>query len=219
MNVLNWIQQEKKVADYHVVTWRFSHFHHPRNRTNITGQINTKSLEAPSAASGTQQQQPEGIGFGLADNIRGTRYKSGGLGTDGLAADGVKDAANNKVMSTSQKTNGNQSGGAETAAAVIQTILPAEVYGVVESARQSALKVQSRIRQSTAKLRNIYQKQFGHTANTSAQKQKNAPRRQPEKEQRGTRYVSKDEVLSMQAENHYLLDSYDRNGQYSTLGK
>jgi hypothetical protein len=23
----------------------------------------------------------------------------------------------------------------------------------------------------------------------------------------------------MQGENHYLLDSYDKNGQYSTLGK
>ena len=217
MNVLNWIQQEKKVADYHVVTWRMSHFHHPKNRTDIIGQINTKLPESASAASSGGKQQPEGIGFGLADNVRDTRYKSGGLGTDGLAADGVKDAASNKVMSTSQKTNGNQSRGVETAAAVIQTILPAEVYSVVESARQSALKVQTRIRQSAAKLRDIYQKQSGQTTNTPTQK--NAPRRQPEKEQRGTRHVTKDEVLSMQAENHYLLDSYDRNGQYSTLGK
>ena len=217
MNVLNWIQQEKKVADYHVVTWRFSHFHHPINRTDLTGQIKMKPPEDSSSASGTQQQ-PEGIGFGYADSTRG-RYKAGGLGTDGLAAYGVKDAVNNKVMSTSTKTNGNQTRGAETAVAVMQEILPAEVYSVVESARQSALKVQSRITQGTAKLREIYQKQFGHTANTNAQKQKNAPHRQPEKERRGTRQVSKDEVLSMQAENHYLLDSYDRNGQYSTLGK
>lgn len=216
MNVLNWIQQEKKVADYHVVTWRMSHFHRPINKTGLTGQISMKPRESPSAASGTQQQQPEGIGFGLADNVRG-QYKSGGLGTNGLAADGVKDAVNNKVMSTSRKTNGNQITGPETAATVVQAILPAEVYSVVESARQSVLKVQSRIRQSAVKLRNAYQKQSGQT--TSTQKQKNTPRRHPEKEQRGTRYVSKDEVLTMQAENHYLLDSYDKNGQYSTLGK
>ena len=216
MKVLNWIQQEKKIADYHVVTWRMSHFHHPLNRTSLTGQINMKHQEAPSAAFATQQQQPEGIGMGLADNERG-QYKAGGLGTDGLATDGVKDAANNKVKSTARKTSGNQSAGLETAATVIQTILPSEVYSVVESARQSALKAHSRIRQSAAKLRNIYEKQPGQTAN--AQKQKNAPRRQPEKERRGTRHVSKDEVLSMQAENHYLLDSYDRNGQYSMLGK
>ena len=218
MNVLNWIQQEKKVADYHVVTWRMSHFHHPINRTSLTGQINVKPQEAPSAASGTQQQQTEGIGLGLADNVR-NQYKAGGLGTDGLAADGVKDAVNSKVMSTNRKTNGNQTRGADTTATVIQTILPSEVYSVMESARQSVLKVQDRIRQSTAKLKDIYQKQSGQTANANTQKQKNAPRRQPEKEQRGTRCVSKDEVLSMQAENHYLLDSYDRNGKYSILGK
>ena len=216
MNVLNWIQQEKKVADYHVVTWRFSHFHHPINRTSLTGQISIKPQEALTAASGTQQQQLDGIGLGLADNVR-SQYKAGGLGTDGLASDGVKDAVNNKVMSTDRKANGNQTRGTETAVTVVQTILPSEVYSVVESARQSALKVQSRIKQGAAKLRDIYQKQSGHTANTNAQKQKNAPRRQPEKEQRGTRHVSKDEVLSMQAENHYLLDSYDRNGQYSML--
>lgn len=218
MNVLNWIQQEQKVADYHVIKWPTSHFHHPGNRTDIIGQINTKLPEAAPAASGAQQQS-EGIGFGLADNIRDTRYKSGGLGTDGLAVDGVKDAINSKVMSTSRKTQGNQMTGSETAVTVVQAILPTEVYSVVESARQSALKVQSRIRQSVAKLKDIYQKQSGQTANANTQKQKNAPRRQPEKEQRGTRRVSKDEVLSMQAENHFLLDSYDRNGQYSTLGQ
>ena len=31
--------------------------------------------------------------------------------------------------------------------------------------------------------------------------------------------LPREEVLSMQGENHYLLDSYDKNGQYSTLGK
>ena len=216
MNVLNWIQQEKKVADYHVVTWRMSHFHHPINKTSLTGQISMKPLETPSTASGTLQQQPEGIGFGLADNVRG-QYKSGGLGTDGLATDGVKDAVNSTVISTSRTANGTQITGPETAATVVQAILPAEVYSVVESARQSVLKVQSRIRQSAVKLRSVYQKQSGQTANT--QKQKGAPRRQPKKEQQGTRYVSKDEVLTMQAKNHYLLDSYDKNGQYSTLGK
>ena len=217
MNVLNWIHQEKKIADYHVVTWRMSHFHRPINKTILTGQINMKPQEALTIASGMQQQQPEEVGLGFTtDNVR-NRYKSGGLGTDGLASDGVKDAANDKVMSTDRKANGNHVRGAEAAATVVQTILSSEVYSVVESARQSALKVQNRVRQGVAKLRDVYQKQSGHTTNTNAQKHKNAPRRQPEKEQRGTRRVSKDEVLSMQAENHYLLDSYDRNGQYSML--
>lgn len=39
------------------------------------------------------------------------------------------------------------------------------------------------------------------------------------KTQRGTRLASREEMLAMQAENHYLLDSYDKKGQYSILGK
>lgn len=215
MNVLNWIQQEQKIADYHVITWPTSHFHHPRNRTDIVANIRMKPQEGGAPASGTQPQT-EGIGFGHADHTRG-QYKAGGLGTDGLATEGVKDAVNNKVMSTSKKSEGNQVTGSEAAATVIQTILPTEVYSVVESARQSVLNVQGRIRQSAAKLKDIYGKQSGQTANEH--NLKNAPRRQPEKERRGTRHVTKEEVLTMQAENHYLLDSYDKNGQYSMLGK
>ena len=215
MNVLNWIQQEQKIADYHVITWPTSHFHHPRNRTDIVANIHMKPQEGGAPTSGAQLQT-EGIGIGLADDAR-NQYKSGGLGTDGLAIGGVKDAVTNKVMSTSKKSPGNQVTGSEAAAAVTQTILPAEVLSVVESARQSAIKVQSRIKQSAAKLKEIYGKQSEQTANVPNMKK--VPRRQPGKEQRGTRHVTKDEVLTMQAENHYLLDSYDRNGQYSMLGK
>lgn len=216
MNVLNWIQQERKIADYHVIKWPTSHFHHPRNRTDIVANIAVKPQETGAAASGTQPRT-EGIGFGSLDNIRDSRYKSGGLGTDGPVTDGSKDAVNNKVMSTSRATRGNQVAGTEASETIVQALLPTEVYSVVESAGQSAHKVQSRIRQSAAKLKSIYQKQSGNTANTF--NSKNAPRRQPEKERRGTRHVTKDEVLFMRAENHYLLDSYDKNGQYSMLGK
>ena len=216
MNVLNWIQQERKIADYHVIKWPTSHFHHPRNRTDIVANIAVKPQETGAAASGTQSRT-EDIGFGSLDNIRDSKYKSGGLGTDGLVINGSKDAVNNKIMSTSRTPQGNQVTGSEETETAVQALLPAEVYSVVESARQSAHNVQSRIRQSAAKLKDIYQKQSGQNAN--AQKTKNAPRRQPEKEKRGTRHVTKDEVLFMQAENHYLLDSYDKNGQYSMLGK
>lgn len=216
MNVLNWIQQEREIADYHVIKWQTSHFHHPKNRTDIVANIAVKPQETGAAPSGAQTQE-DGIGLGHFDNIRDSRYKSGGLGTDGLAIDGSKEAVNNKVMSTSRRTQGNRVNGPESAESIVQALLPAEVYSVVESARQSVHKVQSRIRQSASGLRDFYKRQPGQTTNT--QKIKSAPRRQPEKEQRGTRHVTKDEVLFMQAENHYLLDSYDKNGQYSMLGK
>ena len=216
MNVLNWIQQERKTADYHVIKWPTSHFHHPRSRTDIVANVAVKPRETGAAASGAQPRT-EGIGFGPLDNIRDNRYKSGGFGTDGQMDAGLKVAADNKVMSTPRKTQGNQTTGPEATTVVVQTLLPTEVYSIVESARQVGLKVKSRIKQSAAKLKGGFQEQAGITSNIP--KSKNAPRRQPEKEQRGTRHVTKDEVLSMQAENHYLLDSYDKNGQYSMLGK
>lgn len=218
MNVLHWIQQEKKVADYHVITWPTSHFHHPRNRTDITAQVKSKPDSAAPASSGAQTQtKTEEIGLGSFDDIHDRKYKSGGLGSDGLVTDGSKEAVNNKVKSAAQGSRGNQVTGPEAASSLMQTILPAEVYSVLNSAGQSALKVQSRIRQNISKLRDIYRKQSGQAAD--AQRRQNVARKQPDKEQKGTRRANRDEVLIMQEESSYLLDSYDRNGRYSTLGK
>lgn len=218
MNRLNWIQQEQKVADYHVLTWRTSHFHHPRNRTDIVGEFSSK-LEGGAAAGAGAQQQAEGIGLGLEDPFRNTKYRSGGFGTDGMIQDGTKNARNNEVISASYRTQGRQTTAPESAT-VVQTIVPEEVYSVVNSARQSVLKVHRRIRQSVAKLRDVYLKQQTkqkQAASVSARK--GEYRKQPESKLQGTRQADREEVLSMQAENHYLLDSYDKNGKYSMLGK
>ena len=217
MNVLHWIQQEKKVADYHVITWPTSHFHHPRNRTDIVGQFKSKLDGGAAPASSGAQTQTDGIGFGTFDNIHDRKYKSGGLGSDGMVTDGSKEAVNNKIKSASRNSRGNQVTGPEASSSLMQTILPAEVYSVLNSAGQSALKVQSRIRQNISKLRDIYRKQSGQAADT--QRKQNVTRKQPDQEQKGTRRANRDEVLIMQAEGSYLLDSYDKNGQYSTLGK
>lgn len=218
MNRLNWIQQEQKVADYHVLTWRTSHFHHPRNRTDIVGEFGSK-LEGGAAAGAGVQQQAEGIGFGLENPFGNTKWRSGGLGTDGMMQDGTKNARNNEAISASYRTQGRQTTAPESVT-VMQTIVPEEVYSVINSARHSVLKAHSRIRQSVAKLRDVYLKQqMKQKQAESAAARRGEYRRQSESKLRGTRQADRDEVLSMQAENHYLLDSYDKNGKYSMLGK
>ena len=207
------------MADYHVVTWRTSHFHHPRNRTDIVGGFNSRLEGGASAGSGTQQQT-EGIGLGLEAPFGNTKWRSGGLGTDGMMQDGTKSAKSNEVLSTAGRMQGRQTSAPESMAAVMQTIVPEEMYSVVNSARQSVLKVSSRIKQSAAKLRDVYLKQQEKQKQTaSVAVRKGEYRKQPESKPRGTRRADKDEMLSMQAENYYLLDSYDKNGQYSMLGK
>ncbi|MBD5484939.1 MAG: hypothetical protein HDR18_05355 [Lachnospiraceae bacterium] len=222
MNRLNWIQQEQKIADYHVLKWPTSHFHHPRNRTDIVAQAGGK-FEMSGGAASQGAQQPEGIGQGLSDPARDIVWRAGGLGTDGMAEDGRKDAVHSEIMNTADRTKGRQITGAsqsvETtqAMAAAQTIVPEEVYSVLGSARQSVLKLHDRVKQSTAKLRDHYQKQqkqMGHATVSKVVK-----RGSQQKEKRGTRKCDKEDVLSMQAQNHYLLDSYDKNGQYSMLGK
>lgn len=218
MNRLNWIQQEQKVADYHVLTWRTSHFHHPRNRTDIIGGFSSK-LEGGAAAGTGFKQQAEGIGLGLEEPFGNTKRRSGGLGTDGMVQDGTKNARNNEVISASYRTQGRQTAATESVT-VIQVVVPEEVYSIVNSARQSVLKVHNRIRQSVAVLRDAYLKQQTKQKQAaSVATRKGEYHKQPESKLQGTRQADRDEMLSMQAENHYLLDSYDKNGKYSVLGK
>lgn len=221
MNRLNWIQQEQKIADYHVLKWPTSHFHHPRNRTDIVAQTGGK-FEMSGGAASPGAQQPEGIGQGLSDPARDIVWRAGGLGTDGMAEDGRKDAVHSEIMNTSDRTKGRQITGASKSVETVQvtaaqTIVPEEVYSVLGSARQSVLKLHDRVKQSTAKLRDLYQKQQKQTVHAAASKVVKQGNQQKEKQ--GTRKCDKEDVLSMQAQNHYLLDSYDKNGQYSMLGK
>lgn len=223
MNRLNWIQQEQKTADYHVLTWRTSHFHHPRNRTEIVGTVGGKFDMYGGAASSEGQQQPEGIGQGLTDPYRDVKWTTGGLGTDGMVADGRKDAVHQEVMDTADRVKGQRISGVSQAMATeqimtaAQAVVPEEVYSVFSGAHKSVLAVKDRVKQGAGKLRELYQKQQKQTAQTSVSK-KTAPK-QAKKEQHGTRKCDRDNVLSMQAQNHYLLDSYDKNGRYSMLGK
>lgn len=221
MNRLNWIQQEQKTADYHVLTWRTSHFHHPRNRTDILGAFGSKP-EAGGGAASQGAGAPEGIGFGLGEPAGNSRWRTGGLGADGMAEDGRKDAARQEVTAAQGRIVGRSSGvAAQQIAAAVQTVVPEEVYSVLGSARQSVLKVHDRVKRSAAKLRDIYRKQQERQNQAAGpQTRKDGYHKQPENERRqGTRRCDKDDMLSMQAQNHYLLDSYDRNGQYSMLGK
>lgn len=223
MNRLNWIQQEQKIADYHVLTWRTSHFHHPRNRTDIVGKIGGKFDMYAGAASPGADHQPEGIGQGLSDPVRDARWTTGGLGAEGMVEGGRKEAVHQEQMDTSDRTKGrritgtSQSAAAEQIAAAAQTVVPEEVYSVISGVRSSVLKLKDRVKQGAAALRERYQKQQKQTPHTAVLKE--TKRRQPREEQHGTRRCDKDDVLSMQAQNHYLLDSYDKNGHYSMLGK
>ena len=70
---------------------------------------------------------------------------------------------------------------------------------------------------SAKRLLEIYREQKKKLTKMLAGKVKQEEKK--ERRQSGTRLASQEEMWSMQAENHYLLDSYDKNGNHSILGK
>ncbi len=83
------------------------------------------------------------------------------------------------------------------------------------SAGRTVRKAGGRMKEIIVRLRDMYRRK----QEKAARLMKGNHAAQQQKERQGTRRVSREEVLAMQGENHYLLDSYDKNGQYSTLGK
>lgn len=227
LNRLEWTQKEQFI-EYHVLKWPTSHLH-PRTRTTGSAEFELKEQAGGSRASGGTAAEPEGIGSGLADRLNDSRWRRGGTGLDGVVQEGSREAAQNRdgmVLSTHQA--GRQISGTdnETASAAVQsasaqlaavqTIVQDAVYSAAyrSSVVQTVRKAGGRMREIIGRLRDIYQRQQKKEIPV-----KSSRAAQQKKERQGTRQVSRDEVLVMQAKNHYLLDSYDRNGQYSTLGK
>lgn len=219
MNRIDWIQKEQYI-DYHVLKWPTSHLH-PRERIPVDAGLELKDKKlAGGAASGAQPAQQEGLGLGIAETSGKTRWRSGGLGTDGMAQEGVRETARGKEgAAVAENHSWQQPGTLESESVVVQPMISNEthsaVYNTAYRVGQAVQKIGGQIRGTAGRLRDVYQRQ--QKKETVPLRKNNKPMQ--EKERRGTRQVSKDEVLTMQAENHYLLDSYDKNGQYSVLGK
>lgn len=77
--------------------------------------------------------------------------------------------------------------------------------------------IRNRLKESAAHLQEIYEKQK-QKIKKNLFRVKRAEKK-PEPPKKPGRTADREETLSMRAQNHYLLDSYDRNGQYHTLGK
>lgn len=228
LNRLEWTQKDQMIT-YHVLKWPTSHLH-PRTRTSGSADFELKEQAGAAGASDNRDLLQESIGPGVSERSCNSRWRSGGLGQHGTIQEGLRDAANDRdglTLSTHQAGLQVSGTAQEAASAVVQNnsvqvaasqmIFPdvtrnlVHAYGVEHMVRKTG----SRIREMIGRLRDNYLRQQKKAE--PHRKQGHAAQRQ--KDRQGTRQASREEVLSMQAENHYLLDSYDKNGQYSTLGK
>ncbi len=214
LNRINWTPKEQ-LFDYHVLTWKTSHLH-PKTKVGVSGGVELRERAGGAAASTPESAQPEGIvpGYVRRDN----RYRS-----DGLAQDG------DRVAVSAYQSGRQGSGQVQAAAAVAMPCADAQTQAAMQtavlhniqdaahtfSAGRTVRKAGGRMKEIIVRLRDMYRRK----QEKAVQLMKGNRAAQQQKERQGTRRVSREEVLAMQGENHYLLDSYDKNGQYSTLGK
>lgn len=249
MNHVNWVQQsEDYKTEYHVLKWKSSHFHEPYARRNA-GDMPKQPTGAAAAAAEEMKTEAEGLVLGLADKRKsGTRPGFGigdRLGQGVAGEDRGRDGVSISAQGTRQQNAAGQirdvvqaagQMAGRTAEQLVQiqaaeTVAPTteraplsveekeeranrENTTVAETGRGN---IRNRLKESARRLQEAYQRQKEKAAKIPLRQIKQEKTKDRAKQ--GTRAADREEMLSMQAENHYLLDSYDHTGNYSMLGK
>lgn len=234
MNHVNWVQQDPDYqTQYHVLKWDSSHFHEPQARQMVDSALPKESAALAVSANSEKTGTAE-IGFGLVSSV-----KSGGFSL-GHGQDAViisdQGAQRQRDEITPQQAEARQAEMAEgiliskaaaehlghpgdydraKPAARTEEELDGQIKSIAAAGGQG--NVRSRLKEGAAQLRETYQKQKEKIRQRlfrakRMDKQKDMPKKSKKE-------ADREETLSMQAQNHYLLDSYDRKGQYSVLGK
>lgn len=240
---VNWVQQNEDYATrYHVLQWKTSHFHEPYSRHVSAGVKPNQSASAALQAKEIQTEA-EGLGFGQADRTGSGRLGIGLGMEESLANTAAGNERGHDGVNISAHGARAQKAGAEAAQTAVQSAAAAQINAAEHTVTSPSVKeslsedgrreqanrenttvagsgrgnIRNRLRESAARLREAYQRQKEKAAKKLPLIQIK-PEKQEEKK-KGTRMADREAMLAMQAENHYLLDSYDQNGNYSMLGK
>ncbi len=245
MNHINWVQQNEDYnVKYHVIKWETSHFHEPYSNHVSSGAKMKQESAAPPAPAAQTQQEGEGIGLGIAQRGTDARLRLGFGLEESLAGNISGGKEGRDGVSISARGMAEQDGVGETARAALQSMALTETHAAEHTVtavstggseqdireRKQAEKnnttvshagggnIRNRLRESAARLREAYRRQKKKASKLLIRQLR---KEEPEKkEKKGTRQrADRETMLSMQAENHYLLDSYDATGNYSMLGK
>lgn len=246
MNHINWVQQSEDYnTEYHVLKWKSSHFHEPYARRNV-GNLPKQPAAAAAEAAREIQTEAEGLALGLSDKLKsGTRPGFGmgehlaqGLSGEDRGRDGVsisaqgarqQNAAEHAQAAVQSVSQAAVVQSAQIQAAETVVVSPANEPSSAEAEEERANRqnttvaetgkgnIRNRLQESAKRLQEAYQRQKEKAAKLLPLKQ--IKEEKPREKAKGTRAADKEAMLSMQAENHYLLDSYDHNGNYSMLGK
>lgn len=233
MNHVNWVQQDPDYqTQYHVLKWDSSHFHEPQARQMVDSALPKESAALAVSANSEKTGTAE-IGFGLVSSVKNGGF-SLGHGQDAVIISG-QGAQRQRDEITPQQAETRQAEMAEgiliskaaehlghpgyydraKPAAGTEEEADGQIKSIAAAGGQG--NVRSRLKEGAAQLRETYQKEKEKIRQRlfrakRMDKQKDMPKKSKKE-------ADREETLSMQAQNHYLLDSYDRNGKYSMLGK
>lgn len=245
MKHVNGVQQEQNI-EYHVIEWKNSafHNHHVRKDKDFPGGIGPFSVMR--VIGGGAAGQTDGIehrevsrngqytGCGNGEPLGNSGGRDRGFGQDSMLADGIR--GYDEVVISSQRAERQEFFiPVQDMSAVREQMQEAAVCipkkpeakakdaGSYEADKALASafglqqgNIRNRLKDSAKRLLEICQKQKEKLACVPARGRK---RKAADQTSSGTRKASKEEMLAMQSENHYLLNSYNKNGQYSILGK
>lgn len=224
---MHWIQNEQQV-EYHVIQWRNSAFHNHDKlpKRKLLGGVSFDGggggKGETTQQTGVQNAQPSFprindenlFGFGIAENGSDWDGKMGGRlnGTEGKKAEMVMQGKSRDTLEVV---------GIQEAAAVCQSASVEEGSDTAKLENAAAPMPEKKpnrlsFLQSVQKFRNGIQT-FLRGMEQKAGKE-NAGK-QPKKEKPGTRNVTKEELAQIQQDRTYLLDSYNKYGERSTLGR
>lgn len=238
MNHINWVQQDPDYqTKYYVLKWETSHFHEPQAR-RMAGSALQKEGAALAVSEKSETNESPEIGFGPGSSV-----KSGGFalghGVEGMISQesyGIQKELDSVAISgkgsewqnaeTDMQTMLQQTAAQQ---AMISQPMTRQTQGAQDSqqsydsaerttatAQTGQGNIRNRLQESAAHLQEVYQKHKEKIKRTLFRTKKVEKKAVLKK---GTREADREETLAMQAQNHYLLDSYDCNGQYHILGK
>lgn len=224
---MHWVQNEQQTV-YHVVKWRNSAFHdHDKlPKRKLLGGVSFDGggggRSEAKQQTGVQTAQPSFPRI-VDENLFGPGISGDGLSGNGKTGSSLHGAAGKPGEA------GAQSKGRDTvevcsiqeAMAVCQSASAGEIPDAVK-AENAAAPVPEEKRSHPAFFQYIRKMRNGIQTLLRGMEQKagreNA-RKQPKKEKTGTRAVTKEEFAQMQTDRAYLLDSYNKHGERSTLGR
>lgn len=241
---MHWVRDEKPI-EHHLSGWHDNAYHH--HETGKKKMLGGVSFEGGGAAGGSkrstaqqagvQTAQPSfsamqavGLGIGGADatkhgnSLRGADKKINGA--SGNRKDTVSIQRNHMNIET--RKDAEQTTAAEAAVAAGTVITAQKAAQAASDGTENITTVTENIPViEKRRFRFDYKKYFGKMRNgiwtflkgMERKAGKESRQKPKKKEKSGTHAITKEEVYEIQANTAYLLDSYNKHGERSILGK